>query len=108
ILIRDQNKGRSLCAAFDARTGSKVWERERPSAMGWSNPVILKIGDRDQLIFNGSHEVIAYDPLTGDELWKHAGTSIESIPTIATDGGLLFSASGRNGPIFALRPSCPG
>jgi outer membrane protein assembly factor BamB len=108
ILIQDQNKGRSLCAAFDKRTGSKVWQRERANAMGWSNPVLLKIGQRDELIFNGSNELTAYDPLTGDELWKHAGTSIESIPMLATGHGLLFSASGRNGPIFALRPNGRG
>jgi outer membrane protein assembly factor BamB len=108
ILIQDQNKGRSLCAAFDKATGSKVWERQRANAMGWSNPVLLKIGNRDELIFNGSNEVIAYDPATGEELWKHAGTSIESIPMLATGGGLLFSASGRNGPIFALRPDNQG
>jgi outer membrane protein assembly factor BamB len=105
ILIQDQNKGRSLCAAFDKTTGSKVWERQRPNAMGWSNPVLLKIGDRDNLIFNGSNAVVAYDPATGEELWKHAGTSNESIPMLAMGGGLLFSTSGRNGPIFALRPN---
>lgn len=109
ILIQDQNKGRSVCAAFNKRTGAKVWERERPNAMGWSNPVVLRIGDKDQLIFNGSNHVVAYDPLTGEELWKHAGTSIESIPIISAAEGLLFSASGRNGPIFALRPgTMPG
>jgi outer membrane protein assembly factor BamB len=108
ILIQDQNKGRSLCAAFDKTTGSKVWERERPNAMGWSNPVVLKIGGRDELIFNGSNEIVSYDPVTGEELWKQAGTSIESIPMLATGGDLLFSASGRNGPIFALRPSSGG
>ncbi|HEY2414681.1 MAG TPA: PQQ-binding-like beta-propeller repeat protein [Pirellulaceae bacterium] len=108
ILIQDQNKGRSLCAAFDKTTGTKVWERERPNAMGWSNPVVLKIGGRDELIFNGSNEIVSYDPRTGEELWKQAGTSIESIPMLATGGGLLFSASGRNGPIFAMRPGGGG
>ncbi len=108
ILIQDQNKGRSLCAAFDKATGTKVWERERPNSMGWSNPVLLKIGGRDELIFNGSNEIVSYDPLTGEELWKQPGTSIESIPMMATGGGLLFSASGRNGPIFALRPGSGG
>jgi outer membrane protein assembly factor BamB len=108
IMIQDQNKGRSLCAAFDKRTGSTRWQRERPNSMGWSNPVILKIGGRDVLILNGSNEVTAYDPETGEELWKQPGTSIESIPMIAAGGGLLFSASGRNGPIFALRPNARG
>lgn len=104
ILIQDQNKGQSLCAAFDKRTGTKVWQRERANSMGWSNPVVLKIGTRDELVFNGSKEVVSYDPLTGEELWKQEGTSIESIPMIAPGGGMLFSTSGRNGPIFAMRP----
>lgn len=108
IVIQDQNKGRSLCAAFDKRTGSKIWERQRPNAMGWSNPVLLNIGNRVELIFNGSNQVTSYDPSTGEELWSCGGTSIESIPMIASGGGLLFSASGRNGPIFALRPAKNG
>jgi hypothetical protein len=108
IVIQDQNKGRSLCAAFDKRTGALVWQRERPNAMGWSNPVVLKINSRDVLIFNGSNNVNAYDPQTGEELWQQPGTSIESIPMIAWGGGLLFSASGRNGPIFAIRPDAQG
>ena len=108
ILIQDQNKGRSLCAAFDKASGSKVWQRERPNSMGWSNPVILKIAGRDELIFNGSHEIVSYDPLTGEEFWKQPGTSIESIPMVSVGGGLLYSASGRNGPIFALRPGSGG
>src|SRR5262249_15425964 len=108
IMIQDQNKGQSLCAAFDKRTGSLVWQRERPKSMGWSNPVVLKIAGRDVLLFNGSNDVSAYDPATGEELWKQAGTSIESIPMVAAGEGLLFSASGRNGPIFALRPDAAG
>jgi outer membrane protein assembly factor BamB len=108
ILIQDQNKGQSLCAAFDKRTGKKVWQRERKNAMGWSNPVILRIGGRDELIFNGSSAVTAYEPATGEELWSQEGTSIESIPMLAIGGGLLFSTSGRNGPIFAMRPDKGG
>ncbi len=104
ILIQDQTKGTSLCAAFDKRTGIKVWQRERANSAGWSNPVALKIGNRDELVFNGSKEVVSYDPLTGEELWRQEGTSIESIPMIAPGGGMLFSTSGRNGPIFALKP----
>jgi outer membrane protein assembly factor BamB len=108
ILIQDQDTGRSLCAAFDKRSGQKVWQRDRPNAMGWSNPVVLRIGDHDELIFNGANEVTSYDPATGEVLWTHSGTSIEAIPMIATGGGLLFSMSGRNGPMFAFRPAPRG
>ncbi|MGE3779550.1 MAG: PQQ-binding-like beta-propeller repeat protein, partial [Pirellulaceae bacterium] len=90
------------------RTGRRVWQRERKNSMGWSNPVVLRIRNTDELIFNGSNEVMAYAPSTGEELWRHAGTSIESIPMIVTGGGLLFSTSGRNGPTFAMRPGGRG
>jgi outer membrane protein assembly factor BamB len=76
--------------------------------MGWSSPVVLRVGDHDELIFNGSNEVVAYEPSSGRELWKARGTSIESIPMIISGGGLLYSASGRNGPLFALRPGGRG
>ena len=108
ILIQDQNKGKSLCAAFDKRRGQVVWQHERKNSMGWSNPVLLRVGDRDEMIFNGSNEITSYDPATGEVLWTCAETSIESIPMIAFGGGLLFSTSGRNGPIFAIRTGGSG
>lgn len=108
IVMQDQNQGTPLAAAFDKRTGRRVWEQERASAMGWASPVVLRMGDRDELIFNGSSAVVSYDPLTGSELWRAAGTSIESIPMIVHGGGLLYSVSGRNGPIFAIRPGGVG
>lgn len=108
IVIQDQNQGQSLCAAFDKRSGKEVWRKPRKQSMGWSSPVLMRVGDRDELIFNGSNEIVSYDPRTGAELWRAAGTSIESIPMIVSGGGLLFSTSGRNGPIFALRPGGSG
>jgi outer membrane protein assembly factor BamB len=108
ILIQDQNKGASLCAAFDKKTGEERWRRERKPNMCWASPVLLRVGDRDELVFNGSHEVTSYDPATGEILWKAAGPSRESVPMIAIGGGLLYSASGRNGPVFAIRPGGKG
>ena len=108
ILIQDQNKGASLCAAFDKRTGEERWRRERKQNMCWASPVLLRVGERDELVFNGSFEVTSYDPATGETLWTAAGPSKESVPMIATGGGLLYSASGRNGPIFAIRPGGKG
>jgi outer membrane protein assembly factor BamB len=108
IVIQEQNVGTSLCAAFDKRTGREVWSKPRPNSMGWSSPLVLRVGDRDELIYNGSNQVIAYDPRTGDELWRAAGTSIEAIPMIVSGGGRLYSFSGRNGPMFALKPGGHG
>lgn len=108
IVLQDQNRADSVFAAFDKKTGKTVWERERPRSMGWSTPVILRIGDRDVLVYNGSNKIVAYDPETGESLWTVGGSSIESIPTIVVGDGLIYSTSGRNGPSLALRPTLEG
>ena len=38
ICIQYQSKGKTLFAAFDKRTGKKLWQHDRPNAMCWSTP----------------------------------------------------------------------
>lgn len=108
FLIQDQTSGESLCAAYDVRTGEVRWQRERPKNSGWSTPVLLRVGDRDELIYNGSFDVTSYDPATGETLWTLEGTSEEAIPMVVSGGGLIYSTSGRNGPSLAIRPGGTG
>ena len=108
ILIQDLTQGKSVCAAFDKCSGEERWRVERRNAACWCTPVILRVGDRDELVYNGSGELVAYDPATGNVLWRTGGPSGESIPMIVTGGGLIYSASGRNGPVFAVRPGGTG
>ncbi len=108
IFIQDQNRGDSVFVCLDKRTGELLWQRPRPRAMCWSTPVVLRVGDHDELVYNGSYHVIGYDPDTGEEIWRAEGTTREAIPTIVVGGGLIYSASGRNGPTMAIRPGGRG
>jgi outer membrane protein assembly factor BamB len=108
IFIQDQNKADSLFMAFDKRTGEKLWQQKRPRTMGWANPILVHVQDHDELLYNGSHYVVGYSPDTGNELWRCAGPTKEAVPTLVTGGGLIYSASGRNGSILALRPAGQG
>ncbi|MBM4075644.1 MAG: hypothetical protein FJ267_08375, partial [Planctomycetes bacterium] len=108
IFIQDQSKGKSACIALKKETGEIAWEIERPNSNCWTTPVIVRVGDRVELIHNGSSHVTSYDPDTGNKLWSVQGSSIESIPTIVVGGGLIFSVSGRNGPTMAIRPGGEG
>lgn len=108
ICVQYQNHGKSLFAAFDKRTGAELWRRDSEHATSWSTPVVVRIGDRDQLIYNGAGYIAGYDPKTGKEIWRVAGTSPEAIPTVVVGGGLLYSASGRNGPTMGIRPTGTG
>ncbi len=102
----------SYLAAFDKRTGQELWQVPRASEGCWSTPLPVQLSREDgaqvELIVNGGsvdHCVIAYDPADGKELWRVAGTTQFVTPTPVEAGGLVYCASGRNGPIMAL---CPG
>ncbi len=121
----------SYLAAFDKATGQQVWRTERPSSGCWSTPVLVDTGwdDRTQdnqpsggldearteLIVNGAQTrgkegqlLIAYDPRDGRELWRASGPTELVTPVPLFGAGMVFSLSGRNGPILALRPGGAG
>jgi outer membrane protein assembly factor BamB len=109
------NEKDSYLAAFDKSTGQVRWRVARPSAVCWSTPVVVQAptpsGPRDELIVNGTSNpqetdgwITAYRPADGRELWKVHGTTHLVTPTPLVAGGLVFSLSGRNGPVMALRP----
>jgi outer membrane protein assembly factor BamB len=108
ILAQDQNQADSIFIALDKQSGELRWQSSRPRAMTWSSPIIVKVGDHDELIVSGGKSVKGYEPTTGRELWSLTGPTEEVIPTVAVGPTMLFSASGRNGPTIALRPGGSG
>ncbi|NOR74214.1 MAG: PQQ-binding-like beta-propeller repeat protein [Draconibacterium sp.] len=108
ILIQDQNNAESVFIALNKQTGEIIWTQKRESVMGWSSPIIVRIEDHDELVYNGSYNVKGYNPDTGAEIWTLNGSTKEAVPIIVSGGGLFFSASGRNGAIMAIRPGGKG
>lgn len=103
LFFHDQNQSDSICIALDKKTGKEIWKQKRDRAMTWCTPVVIRVGDRDEVIFAGSKTVKGYDPATGNELWKLEGPTVEVVPTIVVGKDLAYSASGRNGPTIAFR-----
>jgi outer membrane protein assembly factor BamB len=108
ILVQDQNKAESLFIALDKTTGKLRWQKPRDKAMGWSTPLVVHVGDHDELIYPGGQTVRGYDPKTGEELWMLKGTTVEVIPGIIVGPDMIYSASGRQGPTIGLRPGGKG
>jgi outer membrane protein assembly factor BamB len=107
IVYQDQYAG-SFIAAFDLKTGRRIWRTDRDATVGWGTPIAVRVGDRDEVIVNGQARVQAYDPETGRELWSCRGTTFEVIPTPVVGHGLIYCASGRAGPTLAIRPGGSG
>lgn len=108
ILAQDQNKAESLFIALDKYTGQLRWKQPREKAMGWSTPIVVRTGNRDELVYAGGETIRGYDPQSGRELWSLSGPTREVIPTVIIGGELLFCASGRQGPTLGVRPGGSG
>ncbi|HEX3870436.1 MAG TPA: PQQ-binding-like beta-propeller repeat protein [Pirellulales bacterium] len=108
ILVHDQNKADSFMLALDKQTGEVKWEHPRERAMGWSTPLVVRVGDHDEMLYAGGETVRGYDPTTGKELWSLKGPTHEVIPTLLADRHVVYSASGRQGPTIALQPGGSG
>jgi outer membrane protein assembly factor BamB len=106
----------AFVVAIEKNTGKIRWRtaRRQPSAQAYSTPLVIRVGDRDEVISVGAYRAAAYDPATGREIWR------VSYPVRFPDGfsnimrpvygaGLLFISGGFNIPSFiAVRPDGTG
>ncbi len=104
--------------ALDKKTGKTVWNTPRgldlsgftPDARkGFSTPIIIKVEGQDQLISPGPHAVMAYEPMTGREIWRvrYDGFSGSSMPV--TGNGLIFFNTGfSHSSVVAVKPGGTG
>lgn len=98
----------AFIAAYDKRTGAQVWRQPRPNNRGWSTPVLIRSGDRDELVLNGDTAVTAYDPATGKQLWFCKSFNGRGEPTATPGHGLVYLVNGKAGDVYAVRPGGEG
>jgi outer membrane protein assembly factor BamB len=101
---REPTDGLSWLIALDKRSGREVWRRARPSAGSWATPILIEAGaggQGDMLIVVGDPHVMAYDPATGNEIWRAGDMGTDPAPSPVASGGLVFAA-GENGAAYAI------
>ncbi len=108
----DLPDGLSRLVALDARTGKRVWERQRAVAGSWTTPIIIEVpleggATREELITSARPFVIAYDPLTGEEYWRADAVRGDSAPSPVYASGRIFVANIYS-KLVALRPGGRG
>jgi outer membrane protein assembly factor BamB len=95
ILLCDQEMGKgSFIVALDKTSGAEVWRADRSSRRSWATPLIVRTGDRVELVTSAAERVIAYDPRTGKELWRANGVQSHPIPSAVAGDGLVFLTAG--------------
>lgn len=97
----------SMMLALDGRSGQVVWQTKRPVANTWTTPVLIDTGQGMQLITCSEPWVIAYNPLSGEELWRADLLGSDLVPSAAFAQGLVLAVKPYES-LFALRPSGRG
>ena len=98
ILSADYEKG-GFMAAYDRKSGKRVWKERRPSKLSFSSPIVANVAGKDQLLISGCEQVASYDPNTGKPNWTVPGaTTMATCGTIVWDGDLIFASGGYPKP----------
>lgn len=98
--------------ALDKNTGKQKWKTNRgyPADQAYTTPLIIRVGEKDQLISVGAFRARAYDPLTGKEIWRvRYDEGFSNVPRPAYAHGLVFITTGFQQPeLLAVRPDGTG
>jgi outer membrane protein assembly factor BamB len=102
----------AFVVALDARTGKERWQTRRrtPWSQAYVTPLVIRVGDTDQLISPAAHYAAAYDPATGREIWRvRYDDGFSNVPRPVFAHGLVFIATGFQQPeMLAVRPDGKG
>jgi len=104
LILHLEGTDHQLITALDKATGKTIWEIERPKEVydvlkpigkkAYITPLILQVNGKDVMISNGSAATMAYDPITGEEIWRIVRGEDSTIAMPFTENGIVFFHSG--------------
>ena len=102
----------AFVVALDTRTGKVRWKtaRQRPWSQAYTTPVVIRVDDRDEVVSVGAFRTVAYDPLSGKEIWRVSyRDGFSNVPSPVYAHGLVFIATGFQQPsMLAVRANGTG
>jgi outer membrane protein assembly factor BamB len=112
LIINCDGSDSAFVVALDKRTGKTHWKtsRRRPWDQAYTTPLVIRVGDRDQVVSVGAFRAAAYDPESGKEIWRVSyGDGFSNVPRPVYGHGLVYIATGFFQPaIIAVRPDGTG
>jgi len=100
LIVHMEGSDRQYIVALDKRTGKTVWSVDRPAECyepleyigkkAYTTPIIINVNGRDLMISNGAAVCIAYDPMTGKEVWRIVQGEDSTIAMPVTYNGNVY------------------
>jgi len=103
LIVSCDGSDQAFVVALDAATGRIRWQtpRRRPFDQAYSTPLVIRIGDRDEVVSAGAFRAAAYDPQTGKEIWRVGyGDGFSNVPRPVYGDGLVYIATGFQQPLL--------
>ena len=112
LIISCDGSDQAYVVALDTRTGKVRWKTPRryPADQAYSTPLVIRVGERDQVVSVGAYRAAAYDPESGKEIWRVSYTDgFSNVPRPVYGHGLVYLATGFQQPsLLAVRPDGAG
>lgn len=106
---------KQFVAALDAGDGHLLWKKDRdlhpaaPKGFSFGTPLVITVDGKEQVVSQGSNVVIAYDPKSGDEIWRVRYDGYSIVPRPVYGDGLLYLSTAFDSPkLLAIRPDGKG
>jgi len=104
LIIHYEGVDARYIVALDKSNGNLVWRTDRPNEpyeplpeigkKAYITPIVVNVKGRDMLISNGSAVCCAYDPLSGEEIWRVVRGAESTVPMPITEKGIVYYYTG--------------
>ncbi|MEP7307789.1 MAG: PQQ-binding-like beta-propeller repeat protein [Acidobacteriota bacterium] len=112
LIVSCDGSDQAFVVAIDKATGKIRWKtsRRQPWDQAYTTPLVIRVGDRDQLVSVGAYRAAAYDPESGKEIWRVSyADGFSNVPRPVFGHGLVYIATGFQQPLLiAVRPDGTG
>jgi outer membrane protein assembly factor BamB len=101
LLLNCDGFDEAFVVAVDKNTGKVRWKtmRHRPISQAYTTPVVIRAGDRDQIVSIGAFRATAYDPDSGEEIWwVNYPDGFSNVPSPVYGNGRVYIATGFQQP----------
>ena len=102
----------AFVVALDKWTGKVRWKtlRRQPASQAYSTPLVIRVGDRDEVVSVGAYRAAAYDPKSGKEIWRVGyNDGFSNVPRPVYGQGLVYITTGFFQPsLLAVRADGAG
>jgi outer membrane protein assembly factor BamB len=112
LILSCDGSDQAYVVALDTRTGKVRWKTPRryPADQAYSTPLVIRVGERDQVVSVGAYRAAAYDPESGKEIWRVSyADGFSNVPRPVYGHGLVYIATGFQQPsLLAVRANGTG